>query len=180
MWVAVPKPTSRKDRSYQVPPFPASSQRLRDSHSRLLSELLRYDEGLLVVKINAFHVQAHAGVCRWLMNIRGTEGAGTDDGENDERLWSILKPLAGPASRMTDPNYTDMLAHAIQTLNDRSVGNPVSESANHQIRTSILWRTCLLHLTRASLAQSGGTNDYCREPDVFESALPVRGVTQGG
>jgi hypothetical protein len=114
--------------------------------------LLRYDEGLLVLKIDAFHAYVHAGVCRWLMNIRGTEDAGYCDGGGDERLWSEIMGLAGPASRMVDANYTDMIAHTFDARNDRWVDNPV-------VRACHSYSSLRVHIYLISQSATG--HGYC-------------------
>jgi hypothetical protein len=76
---------------------------------------------MLLFRVGAWHVYGHKGKCRWVLNIRGTKGAGLFDAENLERLWPELIRFAGHASRMRYAICMDYYAHYIFNINFRSV-----------------------------------------------------------
>jgi len=78
-----------------------------------LMELL----ALLVFAIPGMHVYAHVAECQYTMGAGVTELLGQVDGENVERLWAVLNPFAGMASRMRLSTYVDLFSYILRSRN---------------------------------------------------------------
>ena len=65
----------------------------------------------LLVAVGKFHLGAHIGSCFWQYSLNFVEGAGQQDGEIMETLWSLFNKFAKMGRAMT-------LAHRWEVLND--------------------------------------------------------------
>ena len=65
----------------------------------------------LLVAVGKFHLGAHIKSCFWQYSLNFVEGAGQQDGEIMETLWSLFNKFAKMGRAMT-------LAHRWEVLND--------------------------------------------------------------